>query len=77
MTCSSSGADRGLDACEFVDDLRERGATFHVAQNASKRSLVIDGRTTRHPSYVLGIRVRKRTEEMFAWGQGVGQAEED
>jgi len=61
------GADRGFDARDFVEDLRELGATPHVAQNTSKRSSAIDGRTTRHPGYALSIRVRKRIEEVFGW----------
>lgn len=56
------GADRGFDARDFVADLRELGATPHVAQNTSGRRSAIDGCTTRHPGYALSIRVRKRIE---------------
>jgi transposase len=45
------GADKGYDARDFVAELRERGATPHVAQNQSGRRSAIDGRTTRHPGY--------------------------
>lgn len=61
------GADRGFDARDFVEDLRELGATPHVAQNTSGRRSAIDGRTTRHPGYALSIRARKRIEEVFGW----------
>lgn len=65
------GADRGFDARDFVEDLRELGATPHVAQNTSGRRSAIDGRTTRHPGYALSIRVRKRIEEVFGWVKAV------
>ncbi|MFY8154550.1 MAG: transposase, partial [Hyphomicrobiales bacterium] len=61
------GADRGFDARDFVEDMRELGATPHVAQNMSGRRSSIDGRTTRHPGYAISIRVRKRIEEVFGW----------
>lgn len=65
------GADRGFDARDFVEDLRELGAAPHVAQNTSGRRSAIDGRTTRHPGYALSIRVRKRIEEVFGWVRAV------
>ena len=60
-------ADRGFDAKDFVLELRERRVTPHVAQNTSGRRSAIDGRTTRHPGYGAGQRVRKRIEEAFGW----------
>ena len=41
--------------------------TPHVAQNTSGRSSAIDGRTTRHGSYAVSQRIRKRIEEAFGW----------
>lgn len=64
------GADRGFDTRDFVADLRELGATPHVAQNTAGRRSAIDGRTTRHPGYAASIRVRKRIEEVFGWIKG-------
>jgi hypothetical protein len=64
------GADRGFDTCDFVEDLRELGATPHVAQNTARRRSAIDGRTTRHLGYAASIRVRKRIEEVFGWIKG-------
>jgi len=61
------GADKGYDARDFVAELRERGATPHVAQNQSSRRSAIDGRTTRHPGYAISLRIRKRIEEVFGW----------
>lgn len=64
------GADRDFDTRDFVEDLRELGATPHVAQNTAGRRSAIDGRTTRHPGYAASIRVRKRIEEVFGWIKG-------
>lgn len=66
------GADKAFDTADFVMELRERGATPHVAQNAydtgkAKRRSAIDGRTTRHPGHGASQRVRKRIEEVFGW----------
>ena len=47
--------------------LRTIGVTPHVAQNTSSRRSATDGRTTRHPSYAVSQRLRKRIEEPFGW----------
>jgi hypothetical protein len=52
------GADRAYDAAEFVAELRELGATPHVAQNTARRRSAIDRRTTRHTGYRLSQRAR-------------------
>lgn len=41
--------------------------TPHVAQNTSGRRSRIDERTTRHASYKISQRKRKRVEEVFGW----------
>lgn len=61
------GADKGYDTRDFVAEVRERGATSHVAQNQSGGRSAIDGRTTRHRGYAAGIRIRTRIEEVFGW----------
>jgi hypothetical protein len=38
-----------------------------VAQNPPGRSSAIDGRTTRHPGYAAGQRLRKGVAEIFGW----------
>ena len=48
------------------------GVTPHVAQNThdtgrARQKSAIDGRTTRHPGYAAGQRVRKRIEEVLGW----------
>jgi hypothetical protein len=40
----------------------------HVAQNNQRRGgSAIDGRTTRHSSYAMSQRKRKRIEKCFGW----------
>jgi len=65
-------ADKGYDTRAFVEELRQRDVTPHVTQNTSNRRSAIDGRTTRHPGYVLSQRVRKRIEECFGWIKTTG-----
>lgn len=60
-------ADKGYDAEDFVNELRSMRVTPHVAQNVSRRSSAIDGRTTRHDGHRLSQRIRKRIEEGFGW----------
>lgn len=66
------GADKGYDTKDFVQDLRQRQVTPHVAQNQSGRRSAIDGRTTSHGGYRLSQRVRKRVEEIFGWVKTIG-----
>jgi transposase len=67
------GADKGYDSEEFVEALRQRGITAHVAQNDSgNRSSAIDRRTTRHEGYKVSQRKRKLVEEVFGWVKTVG-----
>lgn len=67
------GADRGYDTRDFVADLRARGAVPHIARNVDKhRRSALDGRTTRHATYEISQRIRKRIEEIFGWMKTVG-----
>jgi hypothetical protein len=52
--------------------LRVIQVTPHVAQNTTKRSSMIDRRTTRHAGYEVSQRKRKRVEEIFGWMKTVG-----
>lgn len=67
------GADKAYDVTAFVEDLREREVTPHIAINGavSKRGVVrktaVDGRTTRHAGYAISQILRKRIEETFGW----------
>ena len=69
------GADKAYDTKNFVDELRERGVTPHVAQNVnSRRSSAIDGRTIRHQGYGMSQTCRMAIEKIFGWMKGVGGA---
>jgi transposase len=67
------GADAGYDTADFVEALRERGVTPHIAQTRDhRRRSAVDGRTTRHSGYDVSQRIRKRVEEIFGWARTVG-----
>jgi transposase len=70
------GADKAYDVRQFIDDLRARDVTPHIAvdghirlasTSAKPRSSAVDARTTRHAGYALSQRSRKRIEEIFGW----------
>lgn len=67
------GADRGYDTRGFVEAVRERNVTPHIAQNDTNRRSAIDERTTRHEGYAASQRKRKRVEEVFGWIKTVAQ----
>jgi hypothetical protein len=53
--------------------VRAEGITPHVAEHITEcRGSNLDGRTTRHPGYVLSQRARKRIGEIFGWGKTIG-----
>lgn len=64
------GADKGFDTADFVAGCRERQVTAHVA--AKTKGSALDGRTTRHATDNLSLRIRKRIEEVFGWLKTVG-----
>jgi len=66
------GADKGYDTHDFVQDLRRREVTPHIAQNQSGRRSAIDGRTTSWGGYKVSQRLRKRVEEIFGWTKTIG-----
>ena len=63
------GGDKGYDTLECVRAVRNRGVTPHVAQRTHS---AIDGGTTRHASYRVSQKIRKRVEEVFGWMKTVG-----
>lgn len=69
---STVGADKGYDQSDFVEGLRRRGLTPHVAQHDTNRRSKIDGRTTRHDGYAVSQIRRKVVEQVFGWGKSVG-----
>jgi len=70
------GADKAYDARQFVEDLRERSFTPHIAidghlsKTGKPRATAIDRRTTRHSGYAVSQCCRKRIEEVFGWAKG-------
>jgi len=62
------GGDKGFDTADFIAECRHMQVTPHVAQNDGRRGgSALDLRTTRHPSYCISQRKRKRIEECFGW----------
>ena len=67
------GADKAYDVTAFVEDLRARCVTPHIAINGAvskhgvTRKTAIDGRATRHAGYRISQICRKRIEEAFGW----------
>jgi transposase len=67
------GADKGYDVEGFVQELRARDVTAHVAidghlsKTGKLRKTAIDGRVLRHPGYAISQCCRKRIEEVFGW----------
>jgi IS5 family transposase len=67
------GADKAYDVADFVETLRARKITPHIAvdghltKTGKRRKTRIDRRTTRHSGYAVSQRIRKRIEEGFGW----------
>ena len=62
------GRDKGFDTWGFVAECRNIRVVPHVAQNLGRRGgSAVDSRTTRHESYTISQRKRKRIEECFGW----------
>jgi len=68
------GADKGYDRGDFIPAVRQLGFKAHVSPNVNSRrhSSAVDKRTTRHASYEISQRKRKRVEEAIGWGKTVG-----
>jgi transposase len=71
------GADKAYDVRSFIEHLRSRRVTPHVAVDghvrrgamSRPRSSAIDGRTTGRVGYAVSQRLRKRIEELFGWSK--------
>jgi transposase len=67
------GADKAYDVTQFVQELKARAVTPHIAidghlsKTGKPRKTAIDGRTLRHAGYAVSQRCRKRIEEVFGW----------
>jgi transposase len=69
---ASLGADKGYHNKAFVRFLRSKGIRPHIAQIEGRNTPGLDGRTTRHESYAISQRKRKRVEEIFGWMKSWG-----
>lgn len=72
MNPTTLGADANYYTEEFVDELRERKITPHVAPRERRPNVKVDGRTTRHATYQVSQRKRKLVEEIFGWLKTIG-----
>ena len=72
------GADKAYDEAEFVDALRNRDVTPHIAvdrlltKTGKRRLTRIDRRTTGHSGYAASQRLRNRIKEGFRWIKTTG-----
>jgi hypothetical protein len=72
------GGDKAYDVFNFVQALKERNVTPHIAINGTisrhgiARRTAVDKRTTRHPGYAISQCIRKRIEEIFGWVKSTG-----
>ncbi len=66
------GADKGYCSKAFVAHLREHGIRPHVARIEARSTPGLDARTSRHESFRISQRKRKRIEEIFGWLKTVG-----
>jgi transposase len=71
------GGDKGFDVTGFIEALRARKVTPHIAidghvtKTGKHRKTAIDRRTTRQPGYAISQVIRKRIEETFGWAKTV------
>lgn len=68
----SLGADKGCHTKGFVAHLREKNIRPRIARIEGRITPGLDTRTTRHESYRVSQRTRKRIEEIFGWLKTVG-----
>jgi transposase len=72
------GGDKAYDVFDFIEALKQRNVTPHIAVNGNvrwngvPRQTAIDRRTTRHAGYWISQRIRKRIEEVFGWTKTIG-----
>jgi transposase len=72
------GGDKAYDVFDFIEALKQRNVTPHIAVNGNvrwngvPRQTAMDRRTTRHAGYWISQRIRKRIEEVFGWTKTIG-----
>jgi transposase len=68
----SLGGDKGYHSKAFIDFLRRKRIRPHIAQIEGRTTPGLDARTTRHASYWISQKKRKRVEEIFGWMKAYG-----
>ena len=66
------GADKAYHTQDFINELRSRKTSPHVAQRTDRKARGLDLRTTRHASYALSQKKRKLAEQPFGWAKAFG-----
>lgn len=66
------GADKGYDAAEFIQAMKELKVTPHVAQNTSGRASAVPEEIAASAGYALSQQKRKLIEQGFGWGKFIG-----
>ncbi|MGH8390496.1 MAG: IS5 family transposase [Pseudomonas sp.] len=61
------GGDKGYCVKAFIARCRRRGIAPHIARIDARKTPGLDARTTRHKSYAVSQKKRKRVEEIFGW----------
>ncbi len=69
---ASLGGDKGYHTKDFIAHLRSKKIAPHIAQIEGRKTPGLDARTTRHRSYAISQRKRKRVEEIFGWMKAYG-----
>jgi transposase len=69
---STLGADKGYHTKAFVACLRKKKIAPHIAMIKQRVTPGLDARTTRHTSYAISQKKRKRVEEIFGWMKTYG-----
>jgi transposase len=72
LTPTSLGGDKGYCTKGFVAFLRRKGIRPHIARMENRTTPGLDARTTRHRSYWISQKKRKRVEEIFGWMKAYG-----
>ena len=66
------GADKGYDAAEFIEALREMKVVPHVAQNKSGRASAVPDEIAASKGYAISQQKRKLIEQGFGWSKFIG-----
>jgi len=72
VSLSTLGGDKGYHSKAFVSYLRYKNIAPHIAMIKDRTTPGLDRRTTRHMSYAVSQKKRKRVEEIFGWMKTYG-----